>query len=676
MSLLNVGISALTTNQTLLQVTGNNISNAGVESYSRQRAEVSTRPEQLLGGSYQGAGNIVDNISRVVDQFLITQIQLDTSSRSSLETFARNMEQVDGLLSDDFSGLSATLSEFFAAIESSAQDPTSEPARQVVITQAESLALKINNLSGRVEQQLNSVDGQLRALSSQATTLAKGIASLNEGIADQVARGGGAQPNQLLDQRDEMLRQLAEIVNISTVKDGNDLNVFVGNGLPLVTGVNALALDTQQGVDGVDIMLVGRGNVSQRVTHFMSGGEMGGLLDFREVGGDLLNAIGRIGIGLADSVNQQNALGIDLDGNAGGTIFRDVNAGTIPQSRIIADGDNSAPTLQNMAINITDVGQLTTSDYRLSVVDNDGAAPLDYRILRVSDNATTIVNGVAGAQSIAIDGFSIDISSATQANLALNDQFRIRPTRAGGADTTVDITRLQELAYSVPVVTDAKIGNNGTGVISSGEMLAIVDDSALALNPANPIYQSAGVLAAPVLIQFTTATDYTVYETSDPFNPAVLFSGTIIPGQKNEIFGSQGTDPNFIGFQVTIDGAPQVNDEFTIDFNQNGSSDNRNAAALSGIRAQNILDGNSTNFENSYGSLIERIGTQTAQAKVGRDASESLLFQSQASRDSMAGVNLDEEAANLIKFEQAYNASAQLITVARQIFDTLLSSLR
>ena len=676
MSLLNVGISALTTNQTLLQVTGNNISNAGVESYSRQRAEVSTRPEQLLGGSYQGAGNIVDNISRVVDQFLITQIQLDTSSRSSLETFARNMEQVDGLLSDDFSGLSATLSEFFAAIESSAQDPTSEPARQVVITQAESLALKINNLSGRVEQQLNSVDGQLRALSSQATTLAKGIASLNEGIADQVARGGGAQPNQLLDQRDEMLRQLAEIVNISTVKDGNDLNVFVGNGLPLVTGVNALALDTQQGVDGVDIMLVGRGNVSQRVTHFMSGGEMGGLLDFREVGGDLLNVIGRIGIGLADSVNQQNALGIDLDGNAGGTIFRDVNAGTIPQSRIIADGDNSAPTLQNMAINITDVGQLTTSDYRLSVVDNDGAAPLDYRILRVSDNATTIVNGVAGAQSIAIDGFSIDISSATQANLALNDQFRIRPTRAGGADTTVDITRLQELAYSVPVVTDAKIGNNGTGVISSGEMLAIVDDSALALNPANPIYQSAGVLAAPVLIQFTTATDYTVYETSDPFNPAVLFSGTIIPGQKNEIFGSQGTDPNFIGFQVTIDGAPQVNDEFTIDFNQNGSSDNRNAAALSGIRAQNILDGNSTNFENSYGSLIERIGTQTAQAKVGRDASESLLFQSQASRDSMAGVNLDEEAANLIKFEQAYNASAQLITVARQIFDTLLSSLR
>ncbi|EAW30102.1 flagellar hook-associated protein K [marine gamma proteobacterium HTCC2143] len=676
MSLLNVGISALTTNQKLLQVTGNNISNAGVESYSRQRAEVSTRPEQLLGGSYQGTGNTVDNISRVVDQFLITQIQLDTSSRSSLEAFARNMEQVDGLLSDDFSGLSAILSEFFAAIESSAQDPTSEPARQVVITQAESLALKINNLSDRVEQQLNFVDGQLRALSSQATTLAKGIASLNEGIADQVARGGGAQPNQLLDQRDEMLRQLAEIVNISTVKDGNDLNVFIGNGLPLVTGFKALALDTQQGVDGVNIMLVGRGSVSQRVTHLMSGGEMGGLLDFREVGGDLLNVIGRIGIGLADSVNQQNALGIDLDGNAGGTIFRDVNAGTIPQSRIIADGDNSAPTLQNMAINITDVGQLTTSDYRLSVVDNDGAAPLDYRILRVSDNATTIVNGIAGAQSIAIDGFSIDISSATQANLALNDQFRIRPTRAGGADTTVDITRQQELAYSVPVVTDAKIGNNGTGVISSGEMLAVVDDSALALTPANPIYQSAGVLAAPVLIQFTTATDYTVYETSDPFNPAVLFSGTIIPGQKNEIFGSQGTDPNFIGFQVTIDGAPQVNDEFTIDFNQNGSSDNRNAAALSGIRAQNILDGNSTNFENSYGRLIERIGTQTAQAKVGRDASESLLFQSQASRDSMAGVNLDEEAANLIKFEQAYNASAQLITVARQIFDTLLSSLR
>lgn len=675
MSLLGLGISGITASQTSLQVTGNNIANAGVEGYSRQRVELSTRPEQLQGGSFVGAGNTVDAINRIVDDFLTNQIRLDTSSSSSFGIFASNIEQVDSLLADDFSGLSASISEFFSAIESSAQDPTSEPARQVVISQADSLAQRINSLTGRVEQQLNSVNSQITSLSSQATTLIDGIAKLNGGIEDQVARGSGAQPNQLLDQRDDMLRQLSEIISVSTVKDGDSLNVFIGNGLPVVIGENALALGTEQGPDNLDVVLVGANGVRQKVTHLMSGGEMAGLLDFRDVGSELVNSIGRIAIGVADSINEQNALGIDLEGNLGGDIFRDVNAGSIPRQRVTADAENSAPSLQNIEVNITDVSQLTTSDYRLSVIDNDAAGPLDYQILRISDNTSTIVNGVAGAQSIAIDGFSIDISPATQGNLAVEDQFYIQPTRSGGADVMVDISRVQELAYAAPIITDTKIGNNGSGVISSGEMLAIVDDSSLALSPANPLYALPGILAAPILIRFTNATDYTVFENSNPFSPEALFSSTIVPGQENDIFGAQSTDPNYIGFQVTIDGSPQAGDEFTIGFNGNGSSDNRNAAALSSIRSRDILDGGSTNLENSYGSLIEKIGTRTAQARVSRDASESLLFQSQASRDSVAGVNLDEEAANLIKFEQAYNASAQLINISRQIFDTLINSL-
>ena len=332
------------------------------------------------------------------------------------------------------------------------------------------------------------------------------------------------------------------------------------------------------------------------------------------------------------------------------------------------------PALQSIDVLITDVSQLTTSDYVLNVIDNDATAPLDYQIIRTSDNSTTVVNGVAGAQSIIIDGFSIDIPAATQGNLALNDRFYIRPTRTGGADMAVDITRVQELAYAVPIVTNAAISNTGSGLITQGEMLAIVDDSGLTFAPTNPLYTSPGVLAAPVLIRFTTATDYTVYENSDPFNPEALFSGTIIPGQQNSIFDPLSTDPNYIGFQVEISGVPQAGDEFTIEFNANGSSDNRNAVNLGGVRTRDILDGGATNFENAYGSLIEKIGTRTAQAQISRDASESLLAQSQGNRDSIAGVNLDEEAANLIKFEQSYNASAQVINIARQIFDTLISA--
>ena len=282
-----------------------------------------------------------------------------------------------------------------------------------------------------------------------------------------------------------------------------------------------------------------------------------------------------------------------------GNIFTDINSSIISAQRVIIDGNNSAPTLQNFSVDIVDVTQLTTSDYSLNVIDNDAIAPLDYQIIRSSDDSSTIVNGVLGTQNIIIDGFSIDIPAATQSNIAIGDTFYIRPTRSGGTDMAIDISRLQELAYALPIVSDAKTGNVGNGSISSGEMLAIVDDSGLAFSPANSLYSSPGVLAAPVLIRFTSPTNYTVLENSDPLNPEALFSGSIIPGQQNSIFDNVSTGPNFIGFQVDIGGNPEAGDEFTIGFNANGTSDNRNALALGGIRLRSILDGNSENFENS-----------------------------------------------------------------------------
>ncbi len=678
MSLIDVGIGGLRVSQTSLQVTSNNIANADNPSYSRQRVETSTLPEQLSGGGYIGNGNIVDGIERTVDAFLVRQIQLDTATFNNLDIFAGNIEQVDSLLADDFSGLGPAISNFFSSIESSAQDPTSEPARQVVISEADGLSQRLNSLTARIFQQEDLLDDQLKSLTTQISTIAIGIAELNQAIGDQIGLGAGAQPNQLLDQREELLRQLAEIVTVTTVQDGDALNVFIGNGQPLVIGNNSSSLSTvasSREPGNQEIVFVGSSGVSQEITDFISGGKLGGTIDFRdEVIPDVLNSLGRLSIAIADTLNQQNALGIDLDGNLGGNIFRDVNDGSIPGQRVVVDSGNSAPGLQSISINITDVSQLTTSDYVINVVDNDSVLPLDYQIIRTSDNTSTFVNGTVGAQSIVIDGFSIDIPASTQNNLAFSDRFYVRPTRSGGVDMMVDIDRVQELAYALPITTQSSSGNVGSGLISPGQMLAIVDDTSLALSPTNPLYSSPGVLAAPVLIRFDTATGYTVYENSDPFNPEILFTGTIIPGQQNSVFDPLSTDPNYIGFQVEISGVPQAGDEFTIEFNANGSSDNRNAIELGLTRVRDVLDGGATNFENAYGSLIEELGTRTAQARVSRDASESLLLQAQASRDSVSGVNLDEEAANLIKFEQSYNASAQIINVARQIFDILLNA--
>ena len=667
MSLLGIGISGLGTSQASLQVTGNNIANADLPSYSRQRAEIVTRPEQLRSGGYVGAGGIVDNITRVVDDFLFTQIRLDTGAFANLDVYSKNLEQLDSLLAADGTGLSSAISDFYSAIESSAQDPTSEPARQVVMSQADALVQRFNTLAGRIDQQSRSVNEQLDSLTRQVSTIASGIAELNEAIDIQIGKGSGAQPNQLLDQRDELLRQLAELVSVTTTTSGNVVNVFVGNGQPLVVGNQAATMDVQPSTrepGNVEVVYVGRNGVPQQITDFISGGKMGGLLDFRDdVISLALNSMGRISLGLADTLNQQNRLGLDLEGNLGGDIFVDINAGNLPSQRVIPDTGNTGTGV--MTATIRDVTQLSVSDYTL--VWN---SPTNYQLVRIADNSVTNGTVVGFPATITIDGVDLDITGAP----AAGDRFYIRPTRTAAITMDMDMQRLQELAYAVPIITNADLGNTGNGLISAGSMIEILN------GVGEPFEFTGGAgpqLQPPTMIRFTSATGYTVFDNTDPAAPVALFSGTMIPGQLNDVFlNAPGALPQYTGYQVQLSGVPAVGDEFTISFNANGTSDNRNAVLLGQTRTQDILDGGNTNFENAYGSLIEEVGTKTAQAQVSRSASESLLLQTQANRDSVSGVNLDEEAANLIRYEQAYNASAQIINVARQLFDTLLATLR
>ena len=680
MSLLGIGASGLAISQTSLQVTGNNIANADQPGYSRQRVDVATMPERLQGSGFVGSGAMVNDISRVVDGFLLNQIQLDTASYNNLDIFTSNIEQLDSLLADDLSGLGSAMGNFFTTIEASAQNPASVPARQAVISEANGLAQQINTLSARVLQQSDSINEQINVLTAEVSALASGIAALNASIENEIARGSGAEPNQLLDQRDELLRQLSELVAVTTVENNHSLNVFVGNGLPLVIRGDAARLSTEAGSresGNLDITFVDQNGAERVITDFISGGKLGGLLEIRdEVIVDVINSLGRLAIGLAESVNRQNALGVDLDGNLGGNIFRGINEGDMPSQRVIADAANSDPDNQSLAVNITDISQLTIDDYMLVVTNLDGDANADYQVVRSSDGMEVYSgSGTGGAEVINVgDGFEIAIDGLTAANVAEGDRFYIRPTRSGGADISTAITRGQELAYAVPIVTDAKTANTGQGTISSGQMLDLVDDSDLDFSPS--VYTSAGELNGEVLVRFTSATDYSVYANSDATAPELLFSSTIIAGQANQLFDNDPADANYIGFQAEITGTPDAGDEFTINFNANGSSDNRNAVALAQLRTTGIFDGGSSNFENAYGNLIQELGTKTAQSQINRDAAQSLLFQSQANRDSLSGVNLDEEAANLIKFEQSYNASAQVISIARQIFDTLLDSLR
>lgn len=670
-NLIQIGVSGLLSSQTSLTVTGNNISNANIPSYTRQRVELSTRPEQFTGAGYVGAGSQVSGITRQVEQFILTQIRMDTASYSALNGYANNIGQLDSLLADELSALSPGIESLFASLQTGAEDPTSVPARQLVIADLQSLSQRFGTLYDRLEQQAGAINDQLITLTQQITALGEGIAELNRAITQSPGTGIGQQPNRLLDERDELIRQLSEIVAVRTTNEASGaISVFIGSGQGLVVGSIANAVEARPSVEDptqVDIFFKG-GSSNLKITGLLTGGEVGGLLDFRtETLNPAFNALGRIALAMAGELNAQQRRGLDLEGQFGRNLFTDINDPAVAAQRVIADSSNALPDNRVARVVIDDLNQLTTSDYTLLLTDPTSNGLLDYQMIRRSDNTVVASGEFPGAglplQISGIDGFTVDLQSGS---FQAGDRFTLRPTRYAARDIEAVVQRPQELAYAAPLRTDTSLGNRGSGSISAGEVLSVYASNGALL----PEFTAPGQLTQPILIRFTDATTYSIFDNSDPAAPALISAGNgFTPGQSNTVvFGSPPA------YQVELKGQPQTGDEFTIGSNTNGVADNRNALALAGLRLSGALEGGSLNFEDAYGRLVEGIGSRTAQVKISRDSAESLMNQSQATRDSLSGVNLDEEAAKLIQFEQAYNAAAQVISIARQLFNALLAA--
>lgn len=686
-SILDVGVSGLRVNQAALQVTGNNIANADDASFTRQSVQFTPNPEQFTGGGFIGSGSTISSINRVSDEFVLKQIRLDTSNYFNLASFGNNIEQLDSLLAGELSSLGPGITALFKAVEVGAEDPTSIPARQLVLSESQGLVERLHTLYDRLQQQSNAVDDQLSSLTAQVTSLSIGIAELNESIARELAGGSGPKPNGLLDKRDELVRQLSEIVSVS-VTQSNDgaINVFVGSGQPLVVGSVAAGLGTQPSAldsEITDITYIGVSKQAIPVTSSISGGSLGGLLRFREETLEpTLNALGRISLAITDSMSQQNKQGLDLEGNVGSSIFQDINTqvSMAERSKTLTLGSTT-----NLNVMVNDISKLSIDNYKLTITN--GTAPAQANLVNQTTNeiisgtfvltdidanpATPDVNLFTPTDPSKAEGLAIYVNTGT---LATSESFFIRPTRNAARDVETQMNRPQELAFAAPVSTTTPLTNIGGGTISPGNVLEAVDR----FGNTSPAFSTPGALTPPVLIRFTSATSFDVLDNTNPSAPVALVPAmtgiTFTPGQSNPVFPAASGSANYMGYQVNLAGSPASGDVFTVGFNSTGISDNRNGIALGQIRTTGIIDNGDLDFEDSYGRLVERLGAETAQNRISSESSLSLLQASTANRSSVSGVNLDEEAANLIKFEQAYNASAQVINVARQIFNTLLSS--
>lgn len=668
-TLIRIGLTGLTANQLALGTTGNNITNANVAGYSRQRVEQVTAPEQYAGAGYIGSGVQVDSVRRLVDQFAITQLQLNTATFNDVDTQSSLIDQIDSLLADQNTGVAPILQNMFADIQTASQDPMSIPARQVVLNDAASLASRFSTLYSQIQSIGNSVNSRLDSLVGEVTTLAQSIAQLNQDIANSPGQASGVLPNALLDKREEMIRQLSELVGVRTVDQSNGMiSVFVGNGQPLVVGTEANALSTApSATDSTrrEVVFVAPNGNTVPISQFITGGKVGGLLSFRQDTLDTaLNTLGQVALTIADTMNQQHRLGLDQEGNFGNNLFTDINTTTQMQNRALGSISNTGSAALQVFIN--DTSTLTNNDYQLTFT-----SATNYTLTRSDGSALTPpVSGAIGALPATIstaDGFEIRVP--TGSTFAAGDTFGIQPTRLGAQTMSVALQRPQELAFAQPISTAANLNNTGGGAISAGSMLAVYQADGVTKEPT---FATAGQLTPPILIRFTSATTYDILNNTNPAAPTTIQAGVAFtPGQNNLVTINDTVTGDPV-YEFNLYGYPATGDQFSVNYNSNGSSDNRNALALGALQQTDTI-GTGT-YEDTYGQLVSNIGTSAAQLHISRDANDSLLTQAQASRDAVSGVNLDEEASNLIMYQQAYNASAQVIQIARSLFDTLLAA--
>lgn len=651
-SLLSIGRSGVQAFQRSLNTIGHNIANVNTEGYSKQSVDLATRIPQINGYGFAGSGVQTTSVTRSYDAFIEVSLRSSTSSASEFEAFHALATQLDNVLADSNTGMSASIQSFFNAVQDVADAPSDITVREVMLNAGKNLSDQFNELSAWMETVRDQTNGNIRNNVADINSLSNSIAKLNESIVLQQGKSGGQPANDLLDQRDTLIRDLSELVSISTIQqDDGSVNVMAGSGQTLVVGNKATTLEVYVVANDpgqLGIAIKGSGGTLVPVTEQMSGGKLGGVIGFRDRMLDSAsNSLGLVAIGLSQYVNEQQNQGMDLENNLGRDFF---STGT-PATLTV----NGSPGIVNVSFN--DVSQMTNKDYTMRF--NSGA----WQLTQNDTNQVVAMTGTGTAVNPFIaDGLRIEITAAP----ANGDIYLIRPTRSGAVDMNMELTDGRQIAAAAPVRSLSVNSNTGTGAISAG----VITD----IN--NPVFQSsAGQLSPPVLARFTTSNSYDIYDNTNPASPVLLEAGIIYnPATGGDIFPTPGGIDH--GYSMRLTGSPAAGDEFSTEYNTDGVGDNRNALLFSAIANNKLMANGTTSINGSYNSLVSDVATGTKQAELNSLSRQQVLDNVRSTREANSGVNLDEEAANLVRFQQAYQAAAQLISVANNLFDTILNTVR
>ncbi|MDH0628372.1 flagellar hook-associated protein FlgK [Pseudomonas mosselii] len=679
MSLISIGLSGLNASQTALSITGNNIANAAVSGYSRQQTIQTTGPSHNIGTGFVGTGTTLSDVRRIYNAYLDNQLQTSTSLNTDAAAFQDQITGIDKLLAESDTGISSVLTAFFSALQTASAKPSDVASRQLLLTQAQTLSNRFNAISSQMSKQNDSINSQLDTLSGQVNKLTSSIADLNKQITQLSA--SGASPNNLLDARSEAVRQLNELVGVTVQERDGNYDVYLGNGQSLVTGnrANTLTAVPSAADQSQYSLQINYPTFSSDVTSVVTGGQIGGLLRYRnDVLTPSMNELGRVALVVADSINSQLGQGLDANAQFGSALFSSINSALAISQRSLASTNNSAGS-GNLDVTIANSGALTTYDYEVKFT-----GPNQYSVRR-SDGTDMGNFDLTTTPPPVIDGFTLKLNGG---GLAAGDTFKVSPTRSAAGSINTVLTDANKLAFAGPINGIVGSGNTGSGTITQPNLGAKLDiyggaDTAL--------IQDSIKHSMPVRMVFQAASGgtqgYTLYDSKGNS----IGTGTIVPGQDNKltinvpmrdasgapILDGSG-NPRTFSVETTVGGSPATNDSFTFGFNADGKSDNRNSQALLGLQTKStvgVTSGGGSSFTSAYASLVERVGAKANQAKIDTVATKAVLDAAKESRNGVSGVNLDDEAANLIKFQHYYTASSQIIKAAQETFSILINAL-
>jgi len=625
-TVMNTSLTGMLAFQRALAVTSHNIANANTPGYSRQVVEFSSRPGTGVGNTYIGGGVQISSIQRMYDDLLGENLQTATTGQARFSTLNDLASRLDTLLADPDTGLSSSLQAFFGAVQDVSSDPSSIPARQALLGSASSVAERFQSLDARFDEIGKEVNSRVRVAVDDINRLSSSIADVNQRIA--VAGGLDYAPVDLQDERDRLVRELSGKVGVTTaLQDDGTMSVFIGSGQTLVIGNDARELAVQQSEFDptiVNVVYKGSGG-SASMDRALTGGELGALIEFRDsVLDPARRSLGQTATAFAGQFNAQHQSGMDLRGMLGEAFFG-ISAPSVNGS---ANNTGSG----GVAASVADLGGLTGDDYVLAY---DGA---NYTLTNFSTGAAVPMTGSGTVgDPFVVDGLELVVSGTP----AAGDRFRIVSTADAAGSFQSRITDPRAVSMAAPTRATAALDNLGEASISPTEVTDIA-------NPA---------LLDTAVIEFTSATTYTI-------NGAGSYTYT------------DGDPISINGSEVTITGLPAAGDRFTIQANTGASGDNRNGLLLAGVQTLGVLDGGTVSIGDNHSRLIAAVGTTTHQIKSNLAAQDVLLTSAEDAVMSRSAVNLDEEAAKLIQYQQAYQAVAQVVAVANSLFDSLLYATR